>query len=198
MTIGFIVPNITSSKVIPDKSLSRSATTSVRVAKFGDGYQQRVADGLNSIAALFSITLANRSKTDIDDIVAFFELNRGVTSFNFTYPDTNSTSTYSGNTGTTPSSGASHAVTMNASQNNLNISVGASVAGGGMPADSVVTGVTGANVVLSTSQDIDGLALTFTNPNERTVKVICAQWDVTYSNSSFYNLNTSFERVFEA
>ena len=190
MTIGFIVPNITSSKVIPDKSLSRSATTSVRVAKFGDGYQQRVADGLNSIAALFSITLANRSKTDIDDIVAFFELNRGVTSFNFT--------TYSGNTGTTPSSGASHAVTMNASQNNLNISVGASVAGGGMPADSVVTGVTGANVVLSTSQDIDGLALTFTNPNERTVKVICAQWDVTYSNSSFYNLNTSFERVFEA
>ena len=202
MAIGFIVPNITTSKVIPDRSLSQSAKTSVRVAKFGDGYQQRVADGLNSVGSSFSLSFNNRTKEDIDDIVSFFESKKGVGSFSFTYPDTNSTTTYAGALvkGTTPGTGASTAVTMDATPNNLNISTGATVTGTGIGADSVVTGVTGvngANVVLSTSQDIVDSVLTFTNANEREVKVICAEWSTSYDNSLFYNLSTTFQRVFE-
>ena len=203
MAIGFIVPNITTSKVIPDKSLSQSATTSVRVAKFGDGYQQRVADGLNSVGGSFNLTFTNRTKEDIDDMVAFFESKKGVGSFSFTYPDSNSTTTYAGPLvkGTTPVGGASTAVTMAVTPNNLNISTGATVTGAGIGADSVVTGVTGVNgvnVTLSTSQSITNSVLTFTNANEREVKVICSGWDTSYSNSLFYTLSTTFERVFEA
>jgi len=194
MAIGFIVPNITTSKVIPDRSLSRSAKTSVRIAQFGDGYQQRVADGLNSVGDSFSLTFSNRTKEDIDDIVSFFESKKGVGSFSFTYPDSNSTTTY---TGTGAGSGTS--VTMAATANNLNISTGATVTGTGVPGGSTVesvSGVNGVNVVLSTSQTIN-TALTFTIPNEREVKVICAEWSTSYDNSLFYNLSTTFERVFE-
>jgi phage-related protein len=199
MAIGFIVPNITNSKVIPDRSLSNSSKTSVRVAKFGDGYQQRVADGLNSVGSSFSVSFNNRNKTEIDDIVTFFESKKGVASFSFTYPDTNSTTTYTGTVGSTPGSGASTAVTMANTSNNLNISVGATVTGTGVPGGSTVesvSGVNGVNVVLSTSQDIS-TALTFTNPNEREVKVICSEWSVGYTHSLFYTLSTTFERVFE-
>jgi len=194
MAIGFIVPNITTSKVIPDRSLSRSAKTSVRVAKFGDGYQQRVADGLNSVGDSFSLAFSNRTKEDIDDMVAFFESKKGVGSFSFTYPDSNSTTTYTG-TG----AGSGTAVTMAATPNNLNISTGATVTGTGVPGGSTVesvSGVNGVNVTLSTSQTIN-TALTFTIPNEREVKVICSGWDTSYSNSLFYTLSTTFERVFE-
>ena len=196
MAIGFIVPNITTSKVIPDRSLSKSAKTSVRVAKFGDGYQQRVADGLNSVGDSYSLAFSNRTREDIDDIIAFFESKKGVGSFSFTYPDSNSTATYTGS-----GSGSGTAVTMVATLNNLNISTGATVTGTGVSAGSTVesvSGVNGVNVTLSTSQTINtATALTFTIPNEREVKVICSEWSTSYSNSLFYTLSTTFERVFE-
>jgi phage-related protein len=201
MAIGFIVTGVNTSKVIPDRSLTNSSTTTVRVAKFGDGYQQRVADGLNSVGSSFSLSFNNRTKEDIDDIVAFFESKKGVASFSFTYPDTNSTSTYTGTTGST-SGGASTAITMASSINNLNISVGAGVSGTGISGGPIVEGISGVNAVnltLSIAQNIPGSPiLTFTNPNEREVKVICSEWSVGYTNSLFYNLTTTFERVFEA
>jgi len=201
MAIGFIVTGVTTSKVIPDRSLSNSSKTAVRVAKFGDGYQQRVADGLNSVGSSFSLSFNNRTKEDIDDIVAFFESKKGVASFSFTYPDTNSTTTYTG-TGNTPS-GASTAITLTNTPNNLNISVGAGVSGTGISGGSIVEGISGVNAVnltLSTTQNIavSPIELTFTNPNEREVKVISSEWSVGYTNSLFYNLTTTFERVFEA
>lgn len=200
MAIGFIVTGVNTSKVIPDRSLSRSSKTTVRVAKFGDGYQQRVADGLNSVGSSFSLSFNNRTKEDIDDIVAFFESKKGVASFSFTYPDTNSTTTYTV-AGNTPS-GASTAITLTNTINNLNISVGAGVSGTGISGGSIVEGISGVNAVnltLSTTQNISGSpTLTFTNPNEREVKVISSEWSVGYTNSLFYNLTTTFERVFEA
>ena len=43
-------PTTTSStSVIPDKGLNRNITPKVLLSQFGDGYQQRVANGINSI-----------------------------------------------------------------------------------------------------------------------------------------------------
>jgi|TARA_B110000495_G_C23028839_1_gene612070 phage-related protein len=87
--IGFTVPGI-SAQVVPDKGLSRSSKPRVRVAQFGDGYQQRVADGINATEESFSVSFSNRSKAEADDINAFFVLKKGVIAFNFTVPDSNS------------------------------------------------------------------------------------------------------------
>ena len=87
--IGFAVTGITG-QVVPDKGLSRSSSPKVRSAQFGDGYEQRLADGLNSLEETFAVTFSNRAKAEADDINAFFNTNKGVTSFDFTFPDSNS------------------------------------------------------------------------------------------------------------
>ena len=44
MAIGFSVTNITDRKIIPDKALSRQSSPRVRTQRFGDGYEQRLAE----------------------------------------------------------------------------------------------------------------------------------------------------------
>ena len=83
--------NITgfSSAVQPDKQLTRSNTPRVHLAVFGDGYEQRLADGINSLSQEISLSFQTRPKAEIDDLVAFFESLAGVTKFRFDLADTN-------------------------------------------------------------------------------------------------------------
>ena len=191
MAIGFIVTNITD-KVLPDKTLAMSSKPNVLVAKFGDGYQQRIAAGLNSITESFSVAFQNRPKIEADDIEAFFSAKKGVTSFAFTYPDTNSTSAATAVTSGAP--GSTTNITLTSSTNNLNISPGATVTGQSV----TVVSISGTALVLSGARTISSeTTLSFVNPNEREVKVICPSWNVTFSNSDHYNVNGTFERVYE-
>ena len=191
MAIGFIVTNITD-KVLPDKTLAMSSKPNVLVAKFGDGYQQRIASGLNSIEESFSVAFQNRPKVEADDIEAFFSAKKGVTSFAFTYPDTNSTSAATAVTSGAP--GSTTNITLTSSTNNLNISPGATVTGQSV----TVVSISGTALVLSGARTISsGTTLSFVNPNEREVKVICPSWNVTFSNSDHYNVSGTFERVYE-
>ena len=195
MAIGLIVTNITD-KVIPDKTLAKASSPNVLVAQFGDGYQQRIASGLNSIKDSFTLTFNNRPKAEADDIDAFFRTKKGVTAFNFTYPDTNSTSSVTATVNGAVNSSAS--VTLDAATNNVNISHGATVTGSGISGTVTVASITGTALVLSSAQSIaDDVTLTFSNPNEREVKVVCPDWNVAFSNSDHYNISATFERVYE-
>ena len=86
MALGFVI-GVTN--IVPDKQFSRSTAPKVRVATFGDGYEQRLRNGINSLKEEYSLTFNNRTKSDIDDIVTFFDTQHGVVPFNFTIPDTN-------------------------------------------------------------------------------------------------------------
>ena len=88
MAIGFDVGG-TLGVVVPDKGLKRNSKPRVHISKFGDGYEQRVGNGINPLEQTISVSFATRPKADIDDIVAFFETKAGYASFNFTLPDTN-------------------------------------------------------------------------------------------------------------
>ena len=83
--------NITgfSSAVQPDKSLRRKNTPRVHLAQFGDGYEQRLQDGINSLKQEISVSFQTRPKAEIDDLVAFFESLNGVTKFRFDIADSN-------------------------------------------------------------------------------------------------------------
>ena len=83
--------NITgfSSAVQPDKSLSRKNTPRVHLAQFGDGYEQMLQDGINSLKQEISVSFQTRPKPEIDDLVAFFESLNGVTKFRFDIADSN-------------------------------------------------------------------------------------------------------------
>ena len=73
----------------PDKGFTRKNSPSIFKTEFGDGYEQRLANGINNLKQEFSINFATRTKEDIDDIVDFFELKGGVTAFTYTYADSN-------------------------------------------------------------------------------------------------------------
>ena len=90
MTIGFITSSAFGTKTIrPDKSLKRASKPKVHLATFGDGYEQRLADGINSVKETYNVSFQTRPKADIDDIVGYLDSLKGVTAFNFTIPDSN-------------------------------------------------------------------------------------------------------------
>ena len=89
MAIGFDVGG-SLGVVVPDRGMSWKTEPQVLKNEFGDGYTQRLSKGLNSLKQNITVNFANRTKADVDDIVAFFETKKGVTAFTFTVPDSNS------------------------------------------------------------------------------------------------------------
>ncbi len=87
MAIGF--QDLTGTNRVPDRTMSNAIQPRVLKVQFGDGYEQRIQDGINNLRQEFSVTFNNRPKAEIDDIVAFLNNKAGTTAFNFTYPDSN-------------------------------------------------------------------------------------------------------------
>ena len=87
MAIGFT--DLTSTVRRPDKGFTRASEPRIFKAEFGDGYEQRLANGINNLAESWSITMNNRTNDDIDDIIDFFESKGGVTNFSFVLPNSN-------------------------------------------------------------------------------------------------------------
>ena len=93
MALGFTTSATYGDRVIsPDRGISRQSTPRVLTARFGDGYEQRIADGINSINEMFSVTFNNRSAAEVDDITGYFASLKGATSFTYTIPDSTQTS----------------------------------------------------------------------------------------------------------
>jgi len=70
------------------QTAQKSAEPRVLSAAFGDGYQQRVGDGINALAASWELTFS-RTAADIDAIEDFLIARAGVESFDWTDPDGN-------------------------------------------------------------------------------------------------------------
>ncbi len=71
---------------IPTYGTALTQKPSVSVNKFGDGYEQRVAIGINTIKRKWDVSFANRPTSTADAIEAFFEARASVQSFNWQPP----------------------------------------------------------------------------------------------------------------
>lgn len=87
MAIGFT--DLTSTNRVPDKGFTSDSTPLTYTVEFGDGYEQRIQNGINNLSQVYKVEFNKRPKAEIDDITAFFENKKGVTAFNFTIPDSN-------------------------------------------------------------------------------------------------------------
>lgn len=58
----------------------------VRTARFGDGYEQRLADGINVRPAVWALTFDNRDNTETAALLAFLQARNGVEAFDWTPP----------------------------------------------------------------------------------------------------------------
>ena len=83
--------NITgfSSAVQPDKSLTRNNNPRTFTVQFGDGYEQRLVNGINNLFQEIDVSFKTRPKAEIDDLVSFFESLQGVSKFRFDLADSN-------------------------------------------------------------------------------------------------------------
>ena len=70
-----------------DRGMTRSSNHRVLTAKFGDGYEQRVLDGINTKNDSFNLSFNNRTAEDINLIAAFLD-DKAAKNFNFTITDT--------------------------------------------------------------------------------------------------------------
>jgi phage-related protein len=70
----------------PDRGQKIDAQPRVLKASYGDGYEQRVAEGINNIPESWNLTWKNRTLTEGNKIVSFLENTKGVTSFDW-YPE---------------------------------------------------------------------------------------------------------------
>ena len=69
----------------PDRGLKADQQPRVLTADYGDGYQQRVAAGINNTPESWNLTWRNRTSAEANKIVGFLETQAGVTAFDW-YP----------------------------------------------------------------------------------------------------------------
>jgi phage-related protein len=72
--------------ITADRGMGRKIKNRILVAKFGDGYEQRVGDGINLKEDSFSLSFNNRTSTEINKMAAFFDKKAGE-SFTFSVTD---------------------------------------------------------------------------------------------------------------
>lgn len=68
----------------PDFGAQKKTQPTVRVVKFGDGYEQRLAYGVNTKPQNWTLRWSACSNSDADAIEAFFEARGAVESFDWT------------------------------------------------------------------------------------------------------------------
>ncbi len=170
--------------IIPDRGLSTEQSPRVHTAKYGDGYQQRVAAGINNIPESWSLTWNNRTKADSNKIIKFLEDQGGVTSFDWYPPDTEIASS-------TTSATTSKLVdtTQYFTNRYLNSTVTDSASG-----TATVTAVDSATT-LSLSSDLMSNQETYTIYPYK--KYICNKWSVTTPVLGYKKVTATFVRVFE-
>lgn len=71
---------------VPDFGAAAAYKPRVRVAQFGDGYQQRVGDGINTMQTTWPLTFAMRDDAERDLILAFLDARGGIEAFDWTPP----------------------------------------------------------------------------------------------------------------
>ena len=69
-----------------DRGMTRQSQHKVLAARVGDGYEQRVLDGINTKNDTFNIAFNNRTAEDINLIAAFLD-DKAAKNFDFTVTD---------------------------------------------------------------------------------------------------------------
>ena len=82
--------------VNPDRGLKTSSQPRDLIASYGDGYEQRVAAGINNVPEVWELTWKNRTSADSSKVSKFLEDHGGVTSFDWFPTEYNIASTTTG------------------------------------------------------------------------------------------------------
>ncbi len=178
-----------------DKAVSETTAPNVFIHTFGDGYEQRLARGINANDQTYAVSFITRTKAEANNIITFFEDKGGVTSFVFAPPhlgDKTATTSFSGTTIT--SSGLSSTVLSPSIPTHILVT-GSSNNDGGYSIDATATNNNTQIVVtdsLTTESNTANVSI------QAGIKVVCSDWSRTYDYDEYYSVAGSFRRVYEA
>jgi phage-related protein len=168
----------------PDRGLKSEQQPRILKATYGDGYEQRVAAGINNLPESWNLTWKNRTSAEANKIVGFLEEQAGITAFDW-YP----TGYEIASTTTAISTKKLIDTSQYFTARYLNTTVTDS---GG--ATSTVTAVDSATQ-LSLSVDIMSSGETYTiNPYK---KYTCGKWSSQETLSGIRTITATFTKVFE-
>jgi|WetSurMetagenome_2_1015567.scaffolds.fasta_scaffold21550_2 phage-related protein len=69
---------------VPDRSFTRQSKPRVNIAKFGDGYSQRYAAGINTVEEAWTLNFKNKTISVANAIMDFFYNKQGAEYFLWT------------------------------------------------------------------------------------------------------------------
>lgn len=69
---------------IPDKGFTRNVRARTHVTTFGNGYEQRITQGINPLHNTFNATFSNRTASEMEYIRDYLDSVKGVTAISFT------------------------------------------------------------------------------------------------------------------
>ena len=180
-----------------DRGLTRRVTPRIIKFQYGDGYEQRALQGINPLDEVYAITLRERPKSQIDEVVQFFEAQQAITVFAFKPPHLNEQ--------------------INA---NLTFSTGPNRIQGTNFNATINTPETPERLVITNTSLNDGsYTVDFSQTNDNTnfyvletlsaegpvagatiaagVAVIAADWNVTYNYGDYWTLTANLQRRYE-
>jgi phage-related protein len=71
----------------PDQGASKSMRVAVKETRFGDGYSQRVGDGINALQEDWTLNFAGRTKATVLSIDTFLRSQAGTLAFDWVTPE---------------------------------------------------------------------------------------------------------------
>ena len=170
--------------ITPDRGLKTTQKPRVLSIAYGDGYEQRIADGINNLPEEWTLSWKNRNIAETNKMIKFFEDLEGVTTFDW-YPP-----------GYEISSTTTSAITgklVDTSQYFTNRYLGTTVT------DSATNIATVVNIdsptKLSLSSNIMSSGETYTIYPYK--KYICEEWSVTAIVNGHRSITAKFNRKFE-
>jgi phage-related protein len=184
----------------PDKGLQSDFKPNVSVAVYGDGYEQRVATGINNTGESWNLSWNNRSFEDISKILLFLESLGGVSSFDWYPPGSQVTGEVGGPGGISTyldrTVGVGTQVFTNRLVGNTVYVDDSSLA----PSDTgemltVINVISATRLELSGSIIPDWLGLTFHINPYKNYK--CSKWKVKEVANGFRTLTATFTKVFD-
>jgi|TARA_R110002167_G_scaffold87511_3_gene236453 phage-related protein len=170
--------------IIPDRGASTGQSTRVHRASYGDGYEQRVAAGINTLPEEWSLSWNTRSKNDANKVIRFLENQKGVTAFDWYPPDTEIAST--------TTSAATNKL-IDTTQSFTNRLLNTTVTDQGANTAKVTSVDSSTQLTLSSD-------LMANNENYTiypTKKYKCEKWDTSIPFSGYRTVSATFVRVFE-
>lgn len=173
-----------------DRSSTQSNKPRIRRFSFGDGYEQRIADGINTLGQMFDVRFTNRTKTEMDLLIDFFETKNSVTPFAYSPPNFASSTTGSSFTANSTITGTGFS---GLGDEGWVIVDGSTSNDKGYSIDS--TGTNNATTLTVFEPNVSSDTETFTV--YKALGVICEEWSVVVPQVNVVSVTAKFKRVYE-